>query len=649
MTKYIEALHKISPNLSRDEWVKTAMAAKSEGIDFNTWNDWSSYGETYNERDARAVWHSADATGGITGGTLLFMAGHEPKSNTNGLTQGARNDYLQPSNAMSLDAVKKPSIDVMARFASYPDAKDNHAYIAKKQGWADGLKVVPENSKETIKGVSLAGALVIPCMDGEVINTLQYITQNEKLNLAGVSFGDGYFMQGADTQKIYVTEGIGQLWAAIEATGYSAVSTFGVSRTRKVVSKLKQHYPNAEIIICADAGQEEVIEQIAREHEVKFVLMPNGWDKNSDINDLMIKEGIPALKRILANPNSPKNADEAEINDSLEPLNYVFADQLGDTYEPPNEIVEGILTAGDGSILYGDSNSGKTFLVIDMACAIARGTEWMGRKTERGLVIYLAAENPKSVERRLQAYQKYHSLKVPNFVIVQSHIDLFDGDADTYRVISLVKHIEANTGQKALLIIGDTLARLSAGANENAGQDMGLVVKHFDKIRSDCKTHFLLIHHSGKNAAAGARGWSGVRAAVDTEIEVTDTASGRCCEITKQRDLSTKGERIGFKLESVHLGYTKWDKPAAAAVVISADAPAKEKTKRISEIGGAILEFLRTKGTSVKKTEVVNHFDGRYQSYAIYRELKKLVEAGQVYAMNSMVSVETKEGAIGAN
>ena len=109
-------------------------------------------------------------------------------------------------------------------------------------------------------------------------------------------------------------------------------------------------------------------------------------------------------------------------------------------------------------------------------------------------------------------------MTVPNFAIAQSPIDLFDGDADTNAVIRLVQILEKQRGQKVRLIVGDTLARLSAGANENAGQDMGLIVRRFDRIRTETKAHFLLIHHSGKNAAAGARGWSGVRAAVDTEI-----------------------------------------------------------------------------------------------------------------------------------
>lgn len=286
--------------------------------------------------------------------------------------------------------------------------------------------------------------------------------------------------------------------------------------------------------------------------------------------------------------------------EDAEPFRYVFADTLPDTFTPPDEIVQGMLTAGDASVIYGDSNSGKTFLVIDLAASVASGTEWMGRQTEPGLVVYLAAESPASVQSRMQAYQRHHDVRVPNFAIVQNPIDLFHAEEDTDEVISLVRKLEKQLAQKARLIIIDTLARVSAGANENAGQDMGLVVRRIDRIRNECKAHVLIIHHSGKNAAAGSRGWSGVRAAVDTEIEITDGPSGRCAEVMKQRDLSTKGLRIGFRLIPVTLGQTKWGDPATSCVVVAdgiaeASMQAKRPTLRSNQqiANKAIGEALR--------------------------------------------------------
>ncbi|MCP2086079.1 UNVERIFIED_ORG: hypothetical protein J2Y81_002096 [Paraburkholderia sediminicola] len=378
-----------------------------------------------------------------------------------------------------------------------------------------------------------------------------------------------------------------------------------------------------------------------------------------DLNDVAIEGGTEALRLAVENgrripkaserflriedaggtPPIEAYADEATRSGAMlrAPLSVAFADELPDAFEPPDELVQGVLTTGAGSVIYGDSNSGKTYFAIDMAAAVARGAHWMGRQTEPGLVVYLAAESPASVRSRLQAYQAYHRVRVPNFAIVQSPIDLFSGEGDTDAVIQLIRQIEEQRGQKARLIIGDTLARLSAGANENAGQDMGLVVRRFDRIRTACDAHFALIHHSGKAAAAGARGWSGIRAAVDTEIEVTDGPSGRCAEITKQRDLATKGDRIGFKLESVELGMTKWGSPATSCVALPVDAPARPPSKRMGEVEGAVAEFLAARKVGIKKSEVVAHFRGRYEKGPIYRAIKSLVAASAVHEAAGMV------------
>lgn len=326
-------------------------------------------------------------------------------------------------------------------------------------------------------------------------------------------------------------------------------------------------------------------------------------------------------------------------------LDYIFASDLPDEFNPPDEILQDVLTAGDGSVLYGDSNSGKTFTAIDMAASISQGSLWFNKRTESGLVIYLAAESPASIRRRLQAYQKYHEVKLTNFIVVQNPIDLFSNDGDTRRIIDLIKSLEDTTKIRAKMIVGDTLARLSAGANENAGQDMGRVIQHFDLIRTETEAHFMLIHHSGKNAAAGARGWSGVRAAVDTEIEVTDSPDGRCIEITKQRDLDSKGMRIGFRLEPVMLGNSKFGAQTGSCVVLSNDAPMKKVKERRSEICGAILQILRRNRSDrlspIDRKSLVSMLDkdknGDYTRNAIYKEIKKLIESKEVIDFNGNI------------
>ncbi len=320
-------------------------------------------------------------------------------------------------------------------------------------------------------------------------------------------------------------------------------------------------------------------------------------------------------------------------------LKYVFADEL-DHRVVVDEILERLLAVTGISVLYGDSNCGKTFLAIDIACALALGHIWMGRHVESAFVLYLATESPASVEMRLQAYQKHHSCKVPNFCIVQSPINLYADGGDAKLIVDLVRKIEQERGKKCRLIIGDTLSRLASGANENSGEHMNIVIDRLNYIRTECACHLMLIHHCGKNAALGMRGWSGVRAIIDTEIEVSEdpTTGLRAAEVTKQRDIPGKGDRIGFNLHVVDLGMGKWG-PATSCVVVSADAPPKQTGKRPSEIAGGIIELLTNKGAGMRRGDMVDHFEGRYHKVSVYKEIRKMIEAKQLNEVVGLIGL----------
>ena len=643
--KAIDALHAIPPDLPRDEWVRAGMAAQAAGLDFEAFNDWSAGAGNYSERDARDTWRSFKPGKGLGAGTLFRMAAENGWRMSEGKPQ--QRAAQAPKKAAEPPRKPAPGMGPGEVWNRCEPATVGHPYIVAKGAAGvplDLLRVVPAGDALRIAGQSMAGALVVPAYGPQGLQSLQLIPPpgaGKKLNLpgaamAGASFTVGELVPGA---PVALCEGVGTAWACWQATGHPAVACFGWGNVGKVAEDLRQREPAARLVLVPDVGKEESAAEIAQAVGAAVAYMPQGEAQNFDANDLAQRDGFDVLAGLLEDAREPAPPGL--------PLSVAFADELPEAFTPPDELVEGVLTAGDGSVLYGDSNSGKTFFVIDMAAAVARGARWMGRNTEPGLVVYLAAESPASVRGRLQAYQRHHGVRVPNFAIVQSPIDLFDGDADTEAVIAVVRQLERQRGQKVRLIVGDTLARLSAGANENAGQDMGLVVRRFDRIRTACNAHFLLIHHSGKAAANGARGWSGIRAAVDTEIEVTDSPSGRCAEITKQRDLSTKGERIGFRLDTVTLGTTKWGAAATSCVVVPADAPDKPQGKRVSEVGGAVLEYLRTQPAGKKKREVVEHFQPLYDKSAVYRELKKLVTAGQVLECIGIVTAasEVRNGA----
>ena len=628
-----DALHFLDAGCDRATWHKTGRAAIAAGLTIDDLDAWSATGGNYaGTRDVLAAFRTIKPEGGTGAGTLFRLA-----RDAGWTADNAGPQRQAPAQNRPTKQPRKPGMAAAEVWGRCEAATNSHAYIAAKGAAGvrlDTLRVVPAGDVLTIAGQSMVGALMVPAYapDGEM-QSAQFIPPpgaGKKVNLPGASMAGATFTVGPNDGPAHLCEGIGAAWAVWQATGHRAVCCFGWGNVRRVAESMREQDPSARLVLVPDTGKEADAEKIARDVGAAVAAMPPGWPDNSDVGDLARAEGGDALELLL------EAATEPPI---VYPLSVAFADELPDTYTPPDELVQGVLTAGDGSVLYGDSNSGKTFFVIDMAAAVARGVDWMGRKTEPGLVVYLAAESPASVRGRLHAYQKHHGVKVPNFAIVQSPIDLFDGEADANKVIKLVRMLEVKCGQPVRLIIGDTLARLSAGANENAGQDMGLVVRRFDRIRTECKAHFLLIHHSGKAAAAGARGWSGIRAAVDTEIEVTDSPAGRCCEITKQRDLPTKGERIGFRLDVVTLGHTKWGAPATSCVVTPSDAPAKQTGKRMGECEGAVVEFLAAHRIGIKKAELAKHFDGRYERANVYRAVRTLTTAHAIHEAAGMVCI----------
>jgi len=463
-------------------------------------------------------------------------------------------------------------------------ASDDHPYIKRKGISNPGWRIAPD------------GRLIAPMLIDGDIRSLQYIDNDGvKMNMKGGQAGGAYWSIGPATDsagegRIYICEGIATGASVFEITGKSVVISFSAGNMAATAQALRHKVgPLREIVIVADNDE-------------------SGTGKREADKAAGLVGATVIMPPMLGDANDYAQAGH-DLGELLEPtesmtaaterLNVVFADNLGNEFIAPDELVEGVITVGASSVVYGDSNSGKTFFVLDMGCAIARGVEWMGRKTEPGLVIYLATEAPASIKTRLQAYQKYHYCTVPNFAIVQTPVNFHRDMQDAKDIVTMIEDVEKALGKKARLIVGDTLARISSGANENSGDDMGPIMERFDYLARKTGAHVLIIHHNGKDAAKGARGWSGIRAHIDTEIELVDDKGVRSATITKQRELGGKGDVIGFKLDIVDMGLTKWGKTATSCVVVEdteATSKAEEKESKStsearSSFGGAMIKY----------------------------------------------------------
>lgn len=258
------------------------------------------------------------------------------------------------------------------------------------------------------------------------------------------------------------------------------------------------------------------------------------------------------------------------------------------------DFVEGLLIEGAMTVVYGPSNCGKTFFCTDLAIHVATGRKWRGREIDPGGVIYCALEGAHGISNRVAAFRKRHGLEgveVP-FAIIPVTLDLLDPEADTGRLIDAIQAASAEMGCKVKLVVLDTLSRAMSGGNENSPEDMGALVTNGTRVQQSTSAHVLWVHHSGKDQAQGARGHSLLRAATDTEIEISrpDKDSPSTAKVTKQRELEIDGAWT-FTLERVELGTDRRGKPVSSCVVVDAEQ-VENQTARLSPSGRDALKSL---------------------------------------------------------
>jgi hypothetical protein len=234
----------------------------------------------------------------------------------------------------------------------------------------------------------------------------------------------------------------------------------------------------------------------------------------------------------------------------------------------PTWVIKDVLPQAELVVMYGASGSGKSFLALDMAAAIARGVEWRGKRVRQGRVAYIAAEGGGGFRKRLRAYGQHNEIDLASLELGVIHAA--PNMMEAKDAADVVKAIKAWGG--ADIVIVDTFAQVMPGANENAGEDVGKALTHCKRIHELTGAMIILIHHAGKDASKGARGWSGLRAAADAELEVVRESTGRALRLTKSKD-GEDGMAWGFDLEIVTVGVDEDLDPITSCVVIEAQMP----------------------------------------------------------------------------
>lgn len=248
-------------------------------------------------------------------------------------------------------------------------------------------------------------------------------------------------------------------------------------------------------------------------------------------------------------------------------------------------LVKGWLGRSQMSVIYGPSNVGKSFFCLDMAFSVAANVPWNDCRVRGGPVLYLATEGGQAFRNRVFALKQQKGIDDAPLYVRPSPIDLLRAEVDLPALTQLIEEIKGQSGDLSLIVV-DTLSRAMAGGNENGPEDMTRFIGNLDVLRDLTGAHIMVVHHSGKDTAAGARGHSSLRAASDTEIELELADDGlKLVKTTKQRDMEPKPP-LGFKLGVLELGQDEDGDPVTTAFIEIVDDEDVKEASNKKPLGG---------------------------------------------------------------
>ena len=482
------ALQSIPPDCDRATWVKAGMAAHAAGLGFDDFDAWSAPAGNYNAAACRATWRSfKTAPAGVGAATLFHLAGAA------GWVEGDATPRPAPAIRRAAPP-RKPTQAPADLWSRCEPATNAHPYIAAKRAAGvplDGLRVVPAGDPLRIAGQRVAGWLVVPAYapDG-TLQSAQLIPPPgtaKKLNLPGCPMAGASFTVGSGTGPVfYLCEGVGQAWAVWQASGHRAVCCFGWGNVGAVAASLRQQDEAARLVLVPDVGKEPQAAEIAAAVSGMVAALPPGWAQNSDVADLALRDGLDVLALLLeaaTEPSKPEPRYKLLTGADLHALPALAWR------------VRGVLPAVGLAGLYGPSASGKSFLALDMAAAIAEGRRWFDCRVEPAPVVYLALEGEAGLKLRAQAWEAHHGRPLPpGLALVLQPFKLAVDVPDLAAVVPA-----------GAVVILDTLNRAAPTADENASRDMGEILEAAKRLQSLTAGLVLLVHHTGKDATRGLR------------------------------------------------------------------------------------------------------------------------------------------------
>ena len=167
---------------------------------------------------------------------------------------------------------------------------------------------------------------------------------------------------------------------------------------------------------------------------------------------------------------------------------------------PPlkSPIIAGYLREGEAMLISGSPKAGKSFLICQLALAVASGTDWVGQKCKKKKVLYIDAELQREVaQNRMHDIWRKCDTVIP---VYPDNLDLISTKSDSVTLSDIADDIEHNAGKYDLVIIDPLYMFINSDQNDNTQMK-----KEMDQIKRIYATGASVIvnHHMTKGMQNG--------------------------------------------------------------------------------------------------------------------------------------------------
>ncbi len=295
-------------------------------------------------------------------------------------------------------------------------------------------------------------------------------------------------------------------------------------------------------------------------------------------------EGQVQREKHQIKPNYLGFFEEPEVDEKKEKRPLLI--RLADLCSNPTLVewtIRDIMEHQTLALIFGESGAGKSYVVLDMAFCVASGTSWHGHTVKKGPVVYVAGEGHAGVKRRLLALVEQHFANIDEIELYVSRKSVALSDQTS--VGALVNEINS-IPEKPVLVVIDTLARATAGLDENSARDMGEFIQVCDLIKDQYQCTVLLVHHTGLADKQRARGSSAIKAALDVEISIRQQDGLVIMSPTKMKDATPFGD-MAFEFVQTSLSWEDEDGVPQKSAVLQLATPTHSTARKPTLLKGA--------------------------------------------------------------